>query len=405
MEGDCVSSNQLGMNFNWLLKVINPIWIVGASHRQLIIAFYLYPIFNKEVTNKLLAGFFFYSSFAVLAWNCISHGLLFNFYDGLTTLAKLSAYHPNLPFLFKLAKIIVAIAMAEIFIMRFYIVFLYIGRRHKLETLLNLESFSDLESTRKIRTWTQWFCLSNSFLVSIVCFTFYTYGMEETDNLGKAIAIALTVISWYQARFSVCELYLVYSYFILLVNMILRFTSQIVSFSSTFLAADETSRGLNDVDSLRVKYYLVLKMIRETSELMSVLTLTGKLLAVPIMTLAWVLFFEETASFFQSFFKWFLFLAAVYYSSRVYLIIAHLSRAQSQSQKLYMNLHSIIAREKVNLTGKKTLLFISENISSRLNKMAFHDTYGSIVEQRDVLKSISVTLELLLLGFTFKNNI
>ena len=102
-------------------------------------------------------------------------------------------------------------------------------------------------------------------------------------------------------------------------------------------------------------------------------------------------------------FKWFFCPAATYYASRVYFLNAYLSRIHSESKKLYSVLNSLIARGKVSLAGKRSLLLMIEGLSGRTNRMCYRDSIGSIVEQMDVLTSISATLQLLMLGITFKN--
>ena len=125
------------------------------------------------------------------------------------------------------------------------------------------------------------------------------------------------------------------------------------------------------------------------------------------MALTWTLLFETPGTCFFIIFKWFIILLSSFYAVRVYLLNAYLSIIHSKSKKLYSFLNSIMARGLVmNLQDKKIILRMIESITGHYNLMAYRDTYDGIVEQQDVLKSILVTIEflILILGFTFKNN-
>ena len=148
------------------------------------------------------------------------------------------------------------------------------------------------------------------------------------------------------------------------------------------------SRTLNDrfVMSLKVRYIFIVTTINRTQELISTIT------SIPVMALAWLLF-DQPETLFLHFLKWFFFPVVAIFASRIYIFNIYFSRIHSESKKLYSTLNSLIARGKVSQEGKKSLLFIIENISGRTNRMAYHDSNGSLVEQMDVLTSILRTLE------------
>ena len=383
-----------------IVKVVNPLWVHGGSHSQMIFAFFvsLYP----SVNEKVLSGLFFYVSIISLYVMYFFHGFLFNFYSDPPAWCKYFSYHPNLPILFKIFKFMITCAVVEILFPRFYVFYLHLKRPKKLKKLLELESQADEQFRQVLMKWTELFCLTNSFLGVIVCPLTLMYGMDESDDFGKVISLILTLVTLPASRLAPCDLYVIYSYVILLIHIFLKLSTQMVAITYDFLTSGHMSD--HSVSSVRIRYYLIVKMIDEAEVLVSFVAATANSMAVPIMALAWVLFFEKAESIFLLAFKWFLFTTAFYYSSRVYLMNAYLSKVHSESKKLYANLNSLIAREQVSLLGKRKLLFIIENISGRANQMAFHDTLGTLVEQIDVLKSIFATLELLLLGFAFKNN-
>ena len=161
----------------------------------------------------------------------------------------------------------------------------------------------------------------------------------------------------------------------------------------------------HSLNLFKARYNFVISAISETSGIISVLSIIGHFLVIPIMALSWMLLMEDSDTSFLHFFKWSFFPIAAYYASRVYFLNAYLSNIQSESKKLYSVLNSIIARGKISEEGKKSTLIIIQSLSGRTNRMAYRDSTGSIVEQMDVLSNISATLQLLLLGLVFKNKI
>ena len=389
----------------YIIRILNPLWIRGGTHRELIDAYFvsIYPGLTKKFGHKILQGLLFYVSFITLNLMYFSHGLFFNHFTHPPTWSKYFAYHPNLTFFIKIFKYMASAAIGEIFLVRLYLLFLHLKRRKKLDSLLKLEEQCDRKFQEVLIKWTQLLCIGNSCLGVTFCPLFFLIGANQADDWGKVIAIAVTLLCLHHARFAACDLFVIFSYVILLIHMSLKFSLQVVAISCDFAAHGR----LNDyaIDSIKIRYYLIVKMINEAQVLVTFISGAANFMAVPIMALTWVLFFEVANSVSLFILKWFLFSIAFYYSVRVYLMNAYLSRVHSESKKLYANLNSLIAREQVSLLGKRKLLFIIENISGRANQMAFHDTYGSIVEQLNVQRSIFTTLELLVLTFAFKNNI
>lgn len=389
------------ISFRSVTKVVNPLWIHDGPHSQLITAYFVsyYPSLKRNIFR----GSFFYVSIVTLYVSYLMHGFFFNFFSSVDwpKLAYFFGYHPKLPFLVKIIKFMVSCAVIEVFSARCFVLYLHLTRG-KLNKLFALEPHADEGFRRTLMKWTDFFCLANSYIGIIMCPISFLYGISEADGPGKLIAIGLMLISWPEARFAPCELYVLYSYMILLVHIVLKFSVRVVAKTRKFVT--DGLMGDYEVKSIKIEYDSIIKMIGEAKSFIAFITGAANFMGVLIMALTWFLFFEIADSIFLIAVKWLLFSIGFYYSIRVYLISAYLSRVQSESKKMYSNLNSLIAREKVNLVSRKTLLFIIENISGRKNRMAFNDTVGTIVEQLDVLKSIFATLELLLLGFTFKNN-
>ena len=385
-------------------KILNSIWVQGASIQELFLAYTLYPTTNKDVKNKILSGLIFYVSFAVGYTGYLSHGYFFNYYTGSPTLSKIFSYHPDLPYSFKIFKALASFGLSEALCVHLYSLFLYFRRKGQFERIFRLEPLVDQSLKRKMLKVLEILYLMNSLFGMTVTLIFNCYGMDGTDFTGKLIAIIWAVLAIPYCRFPTCLIFLLYSYIILIAHTVKKLSSDTVAFCQRF-NADSRTFDDRSVKMFLHRYMFIVTTISDTQGFISNISTPASLLIIPLMSLTWLLLFDETGTLFLRYFKWSFFPISAYYSSRICFFNAYFSKIHSESKELHSTLNSLIARDKVSPEGKKTLLFIIENISGRRNPMAYRDSIGSLVEQMDVLRSISATFELLLLaiGFRYKN--
>ena len=383
-------------------RTFNPIWIHGASIKELVLAYTLYPNKNPNLKNKTLSGFIFYVSFVFCFIAYLSHGFFFNYYTGSPTLSKIFSNHTNLPFSIKIFKAMVALGLSEALYVHLYSVFMYFKRREQFERIFRVDSCVDQSLKHKFLKLLEVLLLITSFLTMLFVCKFHLYGMGSSDFTGKVISFVWVILSIPYSRFLTCLLFLLYSYIILIAQIVKQCSFDTVSFCQKF-NRDITILDDHSVAIFRSKYIYVMSMIMNTQGFISTISSIGSLSSVPTMALAWLLLIEEPDTLYLQLLKWSFVPIAANFASRTYVFNIYLSNIHSESKKLYSTLNSLIARGKVSVNGKKSLLFILENITGRKNQMAFRDSVGSLVEQMDVLTSILRTIELLLLGLAFKN--
>ena len=383
-------------------KTFNPTWIQGASFKELFLAYTLHSGKSENVKNKFFNRITFYAFFVLCFTGYLTNGWFFNYYTGSPTLSKIFASHPNLPFSLKTVKAIVSFAMSEILYVHLYSLLLYFKRREQFEKIFRLEYFMDQSFKRILLKFTEIVSLMNSLFGMANGCIFYLYGMDATDFTGKVITIIWVILVMPHTRSVACLLFLLYSYIILIAQMVKQCSSNTVAFCQKLIPV---SRTLNDrfVMSLKVRYIFIVTTINRTQELISTITTIGSLLSIPVMALAWLLLFDQPETLFLHSLKWFFFPVVAIFASRIYIFNIYFSRIHSESKKLHFTLNSLIARGKVRNDGNKSLFFIIENISGQRNQMAYHDSIGTLVEQMDVVRSIFRTLELLMLGLAFRN--
>ena len=387
---------------SYLSKKLNPIWIEGVSIKELVLAYSLYPT-KSEVKNKFLNGILFYISFVTTYTGFISHGWFVNHHNCSPTLSKIFASHLNLPYSFKLFRVIALLGIVEILFVHLYSLFLYFKRNEQFEKMFRLEPLVDQNFRRKLLKVNEVMGPINAISAIIVSAVFYCYGWESTDLTGKLIAFIWFILTIPYLRFLTCLLYLLYTYMILTAQLVKKVSSNTVALCQMFR---DSSGTLNDcsVNIFRLRYNFIVNTISQTQGLISTLSALCSILALPLTSLSWLLLINSSGTIFLGIFKWYFVPIAVFFGSRTYVFNIYFSRIHSESKKLHSTLNSLIARRKVRNDGKKILLFIAENISGRNNRMAYRDSIGSLVEQMDVLTSILRTLELLLLGLSFRKN-
>lgn len=400
----------------FISKFLNPIWTQADTHQGLIHANYCYPSTVEGTHKKWILGFAFYFSFTVYSICFFFHGIFFNFYSASwPTLAKIVSYHPNLPSIMRIAKFMCTFGSGEIIFFRLYFMFLRWRRKEKFNKLLKF----DLHSTSKVRGLifksTEFICMNTSFMTISFAFFFFTGGIESTDTIGKYITYINVPIVAYGVRYIASDLFLLYSYVILIAHSVIKISSRIPVINnqtsswrmesgfelSTFVDDESISSFLN-------QYRSTVGEISKFNSFIATLVVTGKLLVIPLMALTWSLLFESPESLFLVTFKWFFVSFASFYALRVYFLSAYLSIVHTKSKGLYSTTNSILARGKVaRVKHRRKLFFITQCLSGQYNYMAYRDTWDGIVEQKDVLRSIFTTLEflLLMLGFTFKNRL
>ena len=386
----------------YVKKIFNPIWVEGASFRELILAYILYPTTNKNINHKIINGIIFYLSFVFYLIGFSSHGFIFTYYTSSPTINKLFANHSNENFSVKILEILCSVALLEIQLVYVYVLFQYLKRNKQFEKMFQLQRYADKIIVQKVLKLTELSCLINSIVSCLTVGLLFSYGFEGTDFTGKIMSVFWIIFILPYVRYSSCVLFLLYSYVIVLTHAIMKFSSQTDAFCQNFFnnLAIFDDRYIN---IFKRKYYFIITTINDTQGLISVLSSLAQSLVIPLMALIWLLCISDTDTFILQAFKWFLCPVVTMYASRAYFFNAYLSRIHSESKKLYSVLNSLIARGKVSLAGKRSLLLMIEGLSGRTNRMCYRDSIGSIVEQMDVLTSISATLQLLMLGITFKN--
>lgn len=391
-------------------KFFIPIWYECDvnSFKQIITANFLYPKSSKSKYKKLF-GVIFYYSFSIHMICFASHGYFFNFqYKNWKLLAKLFAFHPNLPLISEIFKYICALASSEILYFRFHFLYYNWKRKIQLNMLLSFDNNFDEKIKVNIFKLTKFMCFNLSYMTIALAIFFFIFGWNETDLIGKSISIFHATATIYSISFASTDLFLLYSYSSLIGYTVIQSASQMYK-----ILDQNKQKSIDDdqlVTNLMQKYYLCVNMINQSNSFISTLSVAGKNISVPMMSLTWLLLFENSKTPFLIFFKWLAMVLVGMYASRVYFLNFYLSIIHSKSKKIYSKLNSLIARAKIgsgfnkNHTNRRTVLFIIEGLSGRMNQMAYRDKYDGIVEQKDVLNSISITLEFLLLLLTFTQN-
>lgn len=390
-------------------RLLTPIFVNVKSYDELIQANFFYPIGIKDSRKRLINGSIFYSISVLIYFPIyLIHGFFLNFqFEKWPNLARILAYHPNTPFSMKIAKSVFATGVDEVLNFRLYFAYLYFFKRDKVTKLLKFDKIFDEEKKKKMLSLTQMLCSNitimtiNSFIVN------FNYGWEEKDDFARKIAIIFTLLFLYPARYFSCDLFILYSYVLLINHSILSLTDEMLNIVTKIKTTEPgTSRLIN---LFITKYYVILKMVDESNDFISVISIGGKMLTIPSMALAWFLYFEQPQTLFLNVFKWFIIIFASSYTMRGYLLSGYLSLLHNKSKKMYLLLNSIMARgvfeqkTEKNIAKRKCIFSIIENISGKLNGLSYRDAYDGIVEQKDVVKSIAATLEFFLLFMTFTN--
>lgn len=363
---------------------------------------FFYPYNTTSIHERILKSIIFYTSLAAISIGELTHGFFFNFmYKSWPKMARIFSYHLNLPVLFKISKVIGSCAISEDLIIRVYFAFLYLRQRDKLHNLLHLERSLNSQLRKKFLKWTEFLCFNFSCFCNFYCATYYTYGWDASDTCSPII---LTVLSVNSIRYLASDLYLLYSYVIFIACQAIDRSSRLIIIADKIVADEGLTES--NLNQFKVNFFLLLKLIKDSNTLVSSLSILGKILVVPLMSLSFASYLEKTDSFFLFIFKWTLIVGIFVYALRVYVLNAYLSILHSKSKLLFSKLNSIIVRcELVQLAEKRFLLSVIEDISShRNNSIVYKDNYHGIIEQWDVLSSFASTLEILLLlaGFTFK---
>lgn len=384
---------------DFIVDFFTPFWNGSAeSYDLLISATYFYPRKSKNAWEKVLKRILFYTSVVILAVPQISHGFFLN-YKGheWPRLAKLFSYHPNLPFIFKIFKVIGSIAIMEVVIMRCYMAFLYFFRRQTLVNLLKLDNQLDPDLKSTFLEWTKRLCFNFSAFAFFYDSIYFTYGWSNSDFHGKVICIIITIPGLNCIRHVASDLYLLYSYVICIASEIIGHSSDLITISDNILLDNEGLNHFTHLRQLKLKHRLLIDMIDHSRILVSTLSSFAKVLVIPLFSLVMVTYFQTTSDIFVNFFRWSIIMGGFVYSIRVYVLNAYLSILQKKSKTWFSRLSSIIARCKLPIHERKILFRITEDIASHYNSMVYRDTHDGIIEQWDVLDSFSTTFEIFLL--------
>lgn len=392
------------MVIKYIDKFLNPIWTDFKSFDLLIEANFFYPI-HQKTNNKLIHGIIFYMIFAFYAPNYLSHGFFFNFYaNSWPTLAKIFSYHLDTPYLFKIAKIMFSIGSFEVIYFRFYFAFLYFKRYENLKKLLRFDPYFDSNLKVKVLKMTKMSCTNISVLSFFVTLATYNYGFIEKDTIGKVFSIICSITSIHIVRYVSSDIYILIFYVILIVDTIRKSCSTIIIM---FYGKNLNMLQEESINKFLKKYISIVTMINDSNNIIATISMTGKMLAIPMMSFTWFMSFETPDTFFLSIFKWLAFSLCSTYAVKAYVLTGYLSLVHSKSKQLYNILNSIMARSifrnnsNEDVGKRKLLLFIIENISGRMNQMSYKDSYDGIIEQKDTFRSISITFEFIILLMTF----
>lgn len=147
------------------------------------------------------------------------------------------------------------------------------------------------------------------------------------------------------------------------------------------------------------KYLNYLKSVEKLNLLTKYLLFIGSLFNILFMSL--VLFFISVPNddFFIKIIRILFVLTIIFFSSRVYILTAILSKVDSEAKKIYSEINSILARNKVKSYREKELLIhILEDLSSPKNHFVIKE-YNSKVTEMDTFNNIVKTLSIVSLFF------
>lgn len=399
----------------FLSRLLIPVWTDVHSYEKLILASFCYPASIKGTGPKIINGILFYFSISLFLLCNVSHGLFFNFHAASwPTLAKILSYHRNLSPTMKIIKYMAVFASGELMIFRFYFLFLRLKGRDQMEKLLKFSSNFEPNISCKVFKLTRLMCYNISVMGMGYSYIFFS-GWDANDASAKYFSLFNITVCAYAARYVSNDLLLLYSYVILIAHSALNslFEIPVVDDKSVGQKSGKQSHftyfnNSRSMAKLVTRYYYCINRISKSNLFISLLVVAGKLFVVPVMSMTWYMSFDAQTSLAGQIKKWSLIVICFSYTLRVYILGAYLSIIETKSKILYSNLNSIVARGHVaRAEDRRTVLLLIESISGYYNRMAYRDSYDGIVEQMDVLKSVFATVEflLLLLGFTFKNNL
>ena len=152
-------------------------------------------------------------------------------------------------------------------------------------------------------------------------------------------------------------------------------------------------------------YYKLVESVRQLNSLSRTLMLASKQLVIPLVSVAFFLVATPANDLFSILFKLVALNVAIVYAIHGYILIAALSRVDTMSKRLYIEINSLIARKKhTNLANVLRLNLILEDLSSHKSHLVAREFSGSI-SQMDAFNSAISTLSVLTLLFSLRATI
>ena len=179
---------------------------------------------------------------------------------------------------------------------------------------------------------------------------------------------------------------------------------------STLLEQMKSLRGiLKEYDhfahskfSVIQQYFFLIESITHLNPLSKFIVLASELLVVPFGSMIFIFSSSPAEGIVQLTLKAVILTAASVYALHGYLLIVVFAQVNTMSKVLCADINSVIARRrKLTWYEVKQLLLIIEDSSSSRSNMIIHEYSGSVT-QMDAFESITSTLSIMTLLFTFR---
>ena len=283
-------------------------------------------------------------------------------------------------------------------------VWLYtIIRKHRL--MENIEFIQllqnlDRKTARDVLYWSKF--LSVNFTCGAYAFVSIFIGFElviAEDFFQFAVGLFHLALYFHVSRVAQCDVIALYAFALAGCEVVLGQTKHLRHSVSVY------GQFLDPMFAILGHYYKLVESVRQLNSLSRTLMLASKQLVIPLVSVAFFLVATPANDLFSILFKLVALNVAIVYAIHGYILIAALSRVDTMSKRLYIEINSLIARKKhTNLANALRLNLILQDLSSHKSHLVARE-FGGSISQMDAFNSAISTLSVLTLLFSLRATI